>query len=87
MPSSWADPATEQPHTDTINPAPLILYDPPFNGSLKNHGTLADVAPTLITMLELEQRPEMSGQVPPPGEMNLAPMTPSSRLVTIGLCL
>jgi len=57
-----ADPATGQPHTaHTTNPVPLILYDPSFKGSMRDHGTLADVAPTLIAMLELEQPPEMSG--------------------------
>jgi len=28
---------------------------------MKDQGTLADVAPTLIAMLELEQPPDMSG--------------------------
>jgi len=40
---------------------PLILFDPSFKGSMKKNGTLADVAPTLIAMLELEQPPDMSG--------------------------
>ena len=57
-----ADPATGQPHTaHTTNPVPLILYDPSFKGSMKDNGTLADIAPTLIAMLELEQPPEMTG--------------------------
>jgi 2,3-bisphosphoglycerate-independent phosphoglycerate mutase len=57
-----ADPATGQPHTaHTTNPVPLILFDPSFKGSMKDQGTLADVAPTLIAMLELEQPPDMSG--------------------------
>jgi 2,3-bisphosphoglycerate-independent phosphoglycerate mutase len=57
-----ADPATGQPHTaHTTNPVPLILYDPSFKGTMRDHGTLADVAPTLIAMLELEQPSEMSG--------------------------
>jgi 2,3-bisphosphoglycerate-independent phosphoglycerate mutase len=57
-----ADPATGQPHTaHTTNPVPLILYDPSFKGRLKEHGTLADVAPTLIGMLELDQSPAMTG--------------------------
>jgi len=58
-----SDPATRQPHTaHTTNPVPLILYDPSFGGSLRNHGTLADVAPTFLAMLELEKPAEMTGQ-------------------------
>jgi len=58
-----ADPATGQPHTaHTINPVPLILYDPSFKGGLKAGGTLADIAPTLIAMLELPQPEEMTGR-------------------------
>jgi len=57
-----ADPATGQPHTaHTINPVPLILYDPKFKGRLAEHGTLADIAPTLLAMLEIRQPPEMTG--------------------------
>ena len=49
-----ADPATGQAHTaHTTNPVPLILYDPKFKGRLKDGGTLADVAPTLLAMLEV----------------------------------
>jgi 2,3-bisphosphoglycerate-independent phosphoglycerate mutase len=57
-----ADPATGQPHTaHTTNPVPLILYDPLFKGRLRAGGTLADVAPTLIAMLELAIPREMTG--------------------------
>jgi len=58
-----SDPATHQPHTaHTTNPVPLILYDPSFSGSLKTQGTLADVAPTFLAMLELEKPAEMTGR-------------------------
>ncbi|HXZ88343.1 MAG TPA: 2,3-bisphosphoglycerate-independent phosphoglycerate mutase [Candidatus Binataceae bacterium] len=58
-----SDPATHQPHTaHTTNPVPLILYDPSFSGGLKNHGTLADVAPTFLAMLGLEKPAEMTGR-------------------------
>ena len=51
-----------QPHTaHTTNPVPLILYDPSFKGHLKDQGTLADVAPTFLAMLGLDQPPEMTG--------------------------
>jgi len=57
-----ADPATGQAHTaHTTNPVPLILYDPKFKGRLKDGGTLADVAPTLLAMLEVKVPAEMTG--------------------------
>ncbi len=57
-----ADPATGQAHTaHTTNPVPLILYDPKFKGRLNDGGTLADVAPTLLGMLDVKTPPEMTG--------------------------
>ncbi|MGH7907854.1 MAG: 2,3-bisphosphoglycerate-independent phosphoglycerate mutase [Candidatus Binataceae bacterium] len=57
-----ADPETGQPHTaHTTNPAPLILFDPTFNGRLREGGTLADVAPTLLGILGMEAPSEMTG--------------------------
>src|SRR5262249_15187620 len=58
-----ADPATGQPHTaHTTNPVPLILYDPEFKGRLAAHGTLADVAQTLLAMLGIKKPPQMTGR-------------------------
>jgi len=58
-----ADPATGQAHTaHTTNPVPLILYDPKFKGRLKDGGTLADVAPTILAMLEVKAPAEMTGR-------------------------
>jgi 2,3-bisphosphoglycerate-independent phosphoglycerate mutase len=58
-----ADPATGQAHTaHTTNPVPLILYDPKFKGRLKDGGSLADVAPTLLAMLEVKAPKEMTGR-------------------------
>ncbi|MGC2495968.1 2,3-bisphosphoglycerate-independent phosphoglycerate mutase [Candidatus Binatus sp.] len=58
-----ADPATGQAHTaHTTNPVPLILYDPKFKGHLKNGGTLADVAPTILGMLDVKAPDEMTGR-------------------------
>jgi len=58
-----ADPATGQPHTaHTTNPVPLILYDPAFKGRPKNGGTLSDVAPTLLGILEIAKPSEMTGR-------------------------
>jgi 2,3-bisphosphoglycerate-independent phosphoglycerate mutase len=57
-----ADPATGQPHTaHTTNPVPLILYDPSFTGQMTAHGTLADVAPTLLATLGLDRPLGMTG--------------------------
>ncbi|HYK64196.1 MAG TPA: 2,3-bisphosphoglycerate-independent phosphoglycerate mutase [Patescibacteria group bacterium] len=58
-----ADPATGQPHTaHTTNLVPLILFDPKFKGRLKDGGTLADVAPTLLGMLGVRAPAEMTGR-------------------------
>ncbi|HZP44141.1 MAG TPA: 2,3-bisphosphoglycerate-independent phosphoglycerate mutase [Candidatus Binataceae bacterium] len=58
-----ADPATGQPHTaHTTFPVPLILFDPRYQGGLARHGGLADVAPTFLGILGLEQPAEMSGR-------------------------
>ena len=58
-----ADPATGQAHTaHTTNPVPLILYDAKFKGRLKDGGTLADVAPTLLAMLGVKAPAEMTGR-------------------------
>jgi 2,3-bisphosphoglycerate-independent phosphoglycerate mutase len=57
------DPSTGQPHTaHTINPVPLILFDPSYRGRLREGGTLADVAPTFLGMLGLAAPPEMTGR-------------------------
>jgi 2,3-bisphosphoglycerate-independent phosphoglycerate mutase len=57
-----ADPATGQPHTaHTTNPVPLILFDPKFADRLAEHGTLADVAPTLLAILGVDKPKEMTG--------------------------
>jgi 2,3-bisphosphoglycerate-independent phosphoglycerate mutase len=41
---------------------PLILFDPKFKGHLKNGGTLADVAPTILGMLGVKAPAEMTGR-------------------------
>jgi 2,3-bisphosphoglycerate-independent phosphoglycerate mutase len=55
------DPA--QPHTaHTTNPVPLVMVNAPdWAGGLKD-GSLADIAPTLLRLLELKQPGEMTGQ-------------------------
>ncbi len=46
----------------TINPVPFILvnYDPAY--TLKEGGCLADIIPTLIEMMGMEQPAEMTGK-------------------------
>ncbi|WP_323034668.1 2,3-bisphosphoglycerate-independent phosphoglycerate mutase [Pararhodobacter sp.] len=55
------DPETGGPHTaHTVNPVPVALIGWPEAVTL-NRGRLADVAPTLLEMMGLEQPPEMTG--------------------------
>ena len=51
------------PHTaHTSNPVPVILCDERFVGKRLRNGSLRDVAPTLLELLELERAPEMTGE-------------------------
>jgi 2,3-bisphosphoglycerate-independent phosphoglycerate mutase len=58
------DPATNQPHTaHTTNPVPLILADAHRRfGSLRNGGSLQNVAPTLLDILGIDKPAEMTGE-------------------------
>jgi 2,3-bisphosphoglycerate-independent phosphoglycerate mutase len=57
-----SDPHSQGPHTaHTLSPVPLILVNPPgFAGGLQA-GVLADVSPTLLRLLGLDQPEEMTG--------------------------
>ncbi len=56
------DEANNQKHTQhTTLPVPFI-YVGPRNLNLRDNGSLADVAPTLLAMLDIEQPAEMTGQ-------------------------
>ena len=57
------DPETGGPHTaHTTYPVPLYLFGQPFRGAkLRPGGRLADVLPTLLTMLGLDVPAEMTG--------------------------
>lgn len=51
------------PHTaHTCNPVPLVMVNGPQNAKL-SHGTLADVAPTILHLLNIAQPAEMTGKV------------------------
>ncbi|OHB30414.1 MAG: phosphoglycerate mutase (2,3-diphosphoglycerate-independent) [Desulfuromonadaceae bacterium GWC2_58_13] len=54
--------AEGNPHTaHTCNPVPLILVDPDRRQAALRPGILADIAPTLLDLLELEKPQEMTG--------------------------
>jgi 2,3-bisphosphoglycerate-independent phosphoglycerate mutase len=60
------DPETDGPHTaHTTNPVPFIFYDGPGKmGSiqLRQGGILADIAPTILRCLDINQPAEMTGR-------------------------
>ena len=57
------DPQTGQPHTaHTTNPVPVVLFNPPPGVLGLAEGRLADIAPTMLAMLGLEQPPAMTGR-------------------------
>ncbi len=54
---------TGKPHTaHTTNPVPFILVNADEKYSLREGGCLADIAPTLIELMGLEQPKEMTGK-------------------------
>ncbi|PLY03907.1 MAG: 2,3-bisphosphoglycerate-independent phosphoglycerate mutase [Desulfuromonas sp.] len=54
--------ANGRPHTaHTSNPVPLILIDPERKGTELENGILADLAPTILALLGLEQPAAMTG--------------------------
>jgi 2,3-bisphosphoglycerate-independent phosphoglycerate mutase len=57
------DEATGQAHTaHTLNPVPQVLVNPPPGITGLADGRLADVAPTLLALLGLEQPRAMTGR-------------------------
>ena len=60
----WDDSAKPaQPHTaHTTNPVPLLLVNGPKWVKGLREGNLADIAPTLLKLLKLEQPEEMTGR-------------------------
>lgn len=57
------DPQTGEPHTaHTLGPVPFHLIHPDFRGQKLKPGILADIAPTLLKVMRLEQPGEMTRQ-------------------------
>jgi 2,3-bisphosphoglycerate-independent phosphoglycerate mutase len=58
----WDD-IHDQPHTaHTTNPVRLIIHNAPYK-FIKERGKLADIAPTILTVLGLKIPAEMTGDV------------------------
>ena len=59
---TMVDPVTGGPHTaHTTNPVPVILYGGP-EGAKLHSGILADVAPTLLQLMNVPLPAEMTGK-------------------------
>jgi len=57
------DPATGQPHTaHTMNPVPVLLVNAPAWVTGLANGRLADIAPTVLQLMNLAIPPEMTGR-------------------------
>ncbi len=60
---TMVDPATGKPHTaHTTNPVPVVLVNGPPGRSLRPGGRLADLAPTLLDLMQIEKPREMTGE-------------------------
>ena len=60
---TMVDPETGGPHTShTLNPVPVILFGGPEGATLRDGGRLADLAPTLLQLMGLDQPEEMTGE-------------------------
>jgi 2,3-bisphosphoglycerate-independent phosphoglycerate mutase len=56
------DPSTDEPHTQhTVGKVPLILVNPPDGVERLNDGRLADLAPTVLDLLNISKPGEMTG--------------------------
>ncbi len=57
------DPETGGPHTaHTVNPVPVVLIGGPSGAKLRAGGRLADLAPSLLALMGLDQPKEMTGK-------------------------
>ena len=57
------DPETGEPHTaHTLNPVPVILVGGLEGAALRDGGALADLAPSLLELMDVEKPVEMTGE-------------------------
>ena len=57
------DPETGQPHTaHTLNPVPVVLIGGPAGRTLREGGSLCDLAPTVLELMGLKQPKQMTGK-------------------------
>ena len=57
------DPDTGEPHTaHTLNPVPVVLVGGPPGAQLRDGGRLADLAPSVLALMDLAQPDEMTGR-------------------------
>jgi 2,3-bisphosphoglycerate-independent phosphoglycerate mutase len=55
------DPVTGEPHTaHTVGPVPLVYFG--RKATLRDGGSLRDIAPTMLRLLDLDIPPEMTGR-------------------------
>lgn len=60
---TMVDPVTGGPHTaHTTNPVPVVLVGGPKGAKLRSGGRLADLAPSLLQLMGLDQPAEMTGK-------------------------
>jgi 2,3-bisphosphoglycerate-independent phosphoglycerate mutase len=58
----WDD-KTNGPHTaHTTNDVPLALFNGPQGATLREGGRLADLAPTILDLMQINQPADMSGE-------------------------
>ena len=59
---TMVDPETGGPHTaHTLNPVPVVVFGGPEGASVRD-GILADVAPTILALMGVDQPPQMTGR-------------------------
>lgn len=56
----YADGTIDTGHTDS--PVPFILIHPGYEQPLRDHGSLSDIAPTVLDLFDLPQPPAMTGR-------------------------
>jgi 2,3-bisphosphoglycerate-independent phosphoglycerate mutase len=60
---TMVNPETGEPHTaHTTNPVPVVLIGGPKGAKLRSGGRLADLAPSLLQLMGLENPSEMTGE-------------------------